>query len=184
MQLRISNIGKIKEAIIDIDGITVIAGENNAGKSTIGKLLFAVFNAMNNMDEKIREEKRNKIYHIMIQLLQKYRGARPDEYTVRLRRDNIFAMNVANNIMGYISGDIKQDQDEVEVVLQRYSKDVSVFENSEDSEIFLEECVNKLKPILGIADDRIMEEVITRWFNRIFDGQVSPLWDEGAEAKV
>lgn len=58
MQLKISNIAKIKEATINIDGITVIAGENNTGKSTIGKLLFAIFNSMNNMDKKIEQEKK------------------------------------------------------------------------------------------------------------------------------
>ncbi|MDE7426038.1 MAG: AAA family ATPase, partial [Lachnospiraceae bacterium] len=49
MQLKIKNVAKIKEATINVDGITVIAGENNTGKSTIGKLLFAIFNSMNNM---------------------------------------------------------------------------------------------------------------------------------------
>lgn len=184
MQLKISNIGKIEKATIDIDGITVIAGENNAGKSTIGKLLFAIFNSMNNMDEKIREEKRNKIYQTIIRLLESYQGKGSDNYTSWVRRRNIFALNVANNIMGYISDDIKQDQDDVEEVLQRYSKNASIFENSEDLEMFLKECVNNLEPVLGVSDDKIMEEVITRWFNRTFDGQISPLWDEGAESKI
>lgn len=58
MQLNISHVGKIEKAEIVIDGITVIAGENNAGKSTIGKSLFAIFNSMNNMDEKIAQEKK------------------------------------------------------------------------------------------------------------------------------
>lgn len=35
MKLNIKNFAKIKEADIVIDGITVIAGENNTGKSTI-----------------------------------------------------------------------------------------------------------------------------------------------------
>ena len=58
MQLNISHVGKIEKAEIVIDGITVIAGENKAGKSTIGKSLFAIFNSMNNMDEKIAQEKK------------------------------------------------------------------------------------------------------------------------------
>ena len=43
MKLSISNLAKIKQADIDIDGITVVAGENNTGKSTIGKVLFSTF---------------------------------------------------------------------------------------------------------------------------------------------
>ena len=36
MRLHIENIAKFEMADIDIDGITVIAGSNNTGKSTIG----------------------------------------------------------------------------------------------------------------------------------------------------
>jgi len=40
MLLQLRNIGMIQEADIKIDGLTVIAGENDTGKSTIGKALF------------------------------------------------------------------------------------------------------------------------------------------------
>lgn len=43
MILEIKNIGKFNEAKIEIKGITVIAGPNNTGKSTIGKFLFLYF---------------------------------------------------------------------------------------------------------------------------------------------
>ncbi len=35
MELQLQNIGMIKKSTIKIDGLTVIAGENNIGKSTI-----------------------------------------------------------------------------------------------------------------------------------------------------
>ena len=38
MHLSVKNIGKLSEADIDLNGITVIAGENDTGKSTIGLL--------------------------------------------------------------------------------------------------------------------------------------------------
>ena len=42
MNLKLENIGIIKKADIDIDGLTVIAGENDTGKSTLGKSIFAL----------------------------------------------------------------------------------------------------------------------------------------------
>ena len=57
MKLSIENFAKIKKADITIDGITVIAGENNTGKSTVGKILFSLFNSSNNIDEKIMEDR-------------------------------------------------------------------------------------------------------------------------------
>ncbi len=40
MELQLKNIGMIKEANVKIDGLTVIAGENDTGKSTLGKALY------------------------------------------------------------------------------------------------------------------------------------------------
>lgn len=37
MKITIENIMKIEHSDILLDGITVIAGENNTGKSTVGK---------------------------------------------------------------------------------------------------------------------------------------------------
>lgn len=67
MHLKISNVGKIESATIEINGMTVIAGENNAGKSTIGKTLFSVFNSMNNMDEKITQERKIELAQLLIE---------------------------------------------------------------------------------------------------------------------
>ena len=57
MRLNIKNFAKIKEADIIIDGITVIAGENNTGKSTVGKVLFSLFNSLQDIDNKILDDR-------------------------------------------------------------------------------------------------------------------------------
>ena len=57
MRIKISNIGKIKEADVTINGITVIAGENNTGKSTVGKALYAMFNSFVDVKQRVDEER-------------------------------------------------------------------------------------------------------------------------------
>lgn len=57
MKIKISNIGKIKEAEVTINGITVIAGENNTGKSTVGKALYAMFNSFVDVKQRVDEER-------------------------------------------------------------------------------------------------------------------------------
>lgn len=57
MQLRLQYINKIKKADITLKGLTVIAGANDTGKSTVGKVLFTIIKAINNVkgyDENIR----------------------------------------------------------------------------------------------------------------------------------
>lgn len=44
MEIQLKNIGMIKEANVKIDGLTVIAGENDTGKSTVAKALHYIVN--------------------------------------------------------------------------------------------------------------------------------------------
>lgn len=46
MRFRIENIAKIKSADVKLNGLTVIAGENGSGKSTVGKMLFSVIQVL------------------------------------------------------------------------------------------------------------------------------------------
>jgi len=56
MQLQLKNIGMIKEANVKVDGLTVIAGENDTGKSTVGKALYVFLNSIQKgLTEKIKE---------------------------------------------------------------------------------------------------------------------------------
>ncbi|MRJ01855.1 MAG: ATP-binding protein [Epsilonproteobacteria bacterium] len=45
MLLRLRNVGMIESADIRLDGLTVIAGENDTGKSSVGKALFSLIKA-------------------------------------------------------------------------------------------------------------------------------------------
>jgi predicted ATPase len=49
MELQLKNIGMIKEANVKIDGLTVIAGENDTGKSTLGKAFYALIKEHHNV---------------------------------------------------------------------------------------------------------------------------------------
>lgn len=55
MRLILENINKIKNADIELNGLTVIAGANDSGKSTVGRVLFSVtkalINGLNNNDK-------------------------------------------------------------------------------------------------------------------------------------
>ncbi len=64
MRIELENVGKIGRARIELDGVTVIAGENSTGKSTVGKMLFSVFKAFYKVREHIREERADAIYNV------------------------------------------------------------------------------------------------------------------------
>ncbi len=48
MDIKLKNFGKIKDAYIKLSGLTLIAGPNDSGKSTVGKSLFAIIKSIAN----------------------------------------------------------------------------------------------------------------------------------------
>lgn len=181
MQLKISNVGKIENATIDVNGITVIAGENNAGKSTIGKTMFAIFNSMNNMDEKIAQERKNRIRNIINGLLKGKIMQNIGTISDRRRRINIISTKLLDEIMEYLDN---EEVDTLEAYLRKQISETTIFDNHEDEEEFVTECAAKVEALLAISDKRVMTEVVTRWFGRVFEGQISPLWEEEIESEI
>ena len=57
MQINLQNIGIVKDSSITIDGLTVITGKNNSGKTTVGKTLYALLDAVSNIQQKSTSDK-------------------------------------------------------------------------------------------------------------------------------
>lgn len=57
MRLKLKNIGMLKEAELTLHKLCVIAGENDNGKSTVGKIVFCILKAVNRYKEDLRESK-------------------------------------------------------------------------------------------------------------------------------
>lgn len=57
MQINLQNIGIVKDSTISIDGLTVITGKNNSGKTTVGKTLYALLDAVSNIKQKAINDK-------------------------------------------------------------------------------------------------------------------------------
>lgn len=60
--LHLTNIGKVAKANIKLNGLTLIAGVNNTGKSTIGKLLFSIVKAISRFEQDLNEDKIHNIF--------------------------------------------------------------------------------------------------------------------------
>ena len=61
MNIMIKNIALIKKVEIELNGITVVAGLNKTGKTTIGKALYAIISAYQNLPRKVLDSKRDGI---------------------------------------------------------------------------------------------------------------------------
>ena len=154
MKLFLKNIGKIAETTVEIKGISVIAGENNTGKSTVGKALFSVFNSFYKIQEQILQERINSIVNIL-QLI--YRNV----YFHVFEQRNIyeFARDILNKGDEYKKEPVKLINE-----IFRNSKIISEKKNVED-------IVNRIIEILKISDDDIFQSVISKKMDSEFNGQ-------------
>ena len=65
MKLNLENIGMIRNAEIKLDGLTVIAGENDTGKSTVGKIIFSLIKAFNRYEQDLNESKFDRAFELI-----------------------------------------------------------------------------------------------------------------------
>lgn len=64
MEVSVKNFGTVLRADVHVGGLTVITGENDTGKSTIGKILFSLVKAIARYEEDLEEAKESRITEI------------------------------------------------------------------------------------------------------------------------
>lgn len=168
MKLFLKNIGKIEHASVEIEGITVIAGENNTGKSTVGRTLFSVFNSFYNIEEQILKEKSQSIEHMLSML---YRNV-----TKRLISRVVFeeiADSLVVNQKKYIDNQDMLKDDLLKFIVQ-YDENFYKFEYSEK----IEEVVKRMLDVFLVSDEEIFKLVLDKNFEAEFYGQINNIYTE------
>ena len=66
MKFSINNVCKVNKAEIEADGITVIAGYNDTGKSTILKSIDVFLNVFGHKDADIENERWNSVRRLIL----------------------------------------------------------------------------------------------------------------------
>lgn len=80
--LEIKNIGKIRNAKVKLDGLNIIAGENDSGKSTVGKVIFSIVKAISRHEEDFQINKEQQVFELLEKL-----------FYVVIRKEKIFKLN-------------------------------------------------------------------------------------------
>lgn len=177
MKLNIKNFAKINEANIIIDGITVIAGENNTGKSTIGKILFTLFHAWSDIEERIWNERFNEIENTNRIILQKHLT------DAGFSKSKVFvnARNTARRITLNLRHKLKRMSFSEEYIRDSIERAIEGLENvhrpeePEDWKDLIDELSLNTIEILFIPEEVIARETISRYFDDVFHGQINSL---------
>jgi len=174
MELQLKNIGMIKEANVKIDGLTVIAGENDTGKSTVGKIIFCIIKAISRYKEDFKESKIFKIEDKLDRLFFYVRrnidfiNEENEEYYDELK--NILSMNHYIEYMDneqsseYIQS-LRNHLQPLKNMIQKYDK---------DSIIVIENAVNELESIINTPENKnkSIENALNKVFRSEFDSNI------------
>lgn len=63
MKLSVKNLGLVSKAEIHLNGLTVITGNNETGKSTIGKALYTIIKGISSKEELAADSKASKVFN-------------------------------------------------------------------------------------------------------------------------
>lgn len=182
MKLTIRDFSKIAHAEIMVDGITVIAGENNTGKSTVGKILFSLFNALSNMEEKIQQQRLKEAEDISRRLTR--------NIYIKNIRNNGFFLQYSRKLRTDLKERLEKDsiitrQDVHESIRRVFSSDEMWEKNyGELFEEITEELEEKIAAVFHLPEEAIMREVLTEYFSDIFNNQINSLIEENKSAVI
>lgn len=161
MELNIKNFASTKEATIKIDGITVIAGENNTGKSTIGKILFASFNSLRDIDKKVNSEINYSIRDLLMDFIKRVTFYSPKK---NILVETITRRFKLNDIVSNILNDINSNED-----------------NNKENIEFL---ANRIIEYNNISRKKIALNLITKYYNDLFYKQINSRIFKNTNAEI
>ena len=179
MNLKIKDFGVIKNADIKVDGITVITGNNNTGKSTIGKVFFSYFNSFHDMEIKIDNVLKKKRYADYMEYLTNVLLDIPELKDISRQFIRISIRKLSNK---FVWNKEPVEGDEIEKIIQEVGNRYNV--QSQDIKIIQKLMVRASEEKLfdkynaDIDESEIEKEIVTRYFNLIFDGQINSLSEQ------
>lgn len=176
MELSIRDFAKIKQADIVIDGITVIAGENNTGKSTVGKILFSLFNSLSDIEEKIFNERMREVEKSNEKIMYEYF----DGNIIYGGFDRLYLLSnlMIPSIRRNKNNSIEKIEEDIRKKLYKYKN--SIVGKMDDD--LLEEMTHKLgeniESFLEIPEENIILEVVSEYFSKVFSSQTNSILDK------
>lgn len=149
MELKLCNIGKIIEAEFKFDGITVLAGNNNTGKSTVGKVLYAILENMGSWPMEYSSMREKNIKSILLEAAyalesfclehteaKRKRTARAEALVSSYASEQNFIASIEDAQLQLADNKIGNMQDSLAEILQHFARDyIALYAQAKISEV-------------------------------------------------
>lgn len=180
MNLSIRNFAKIGSADIIVDGITVIAGENNTGKSTVGKILFSLFNAASGIEEKIVRQRLKEVEEGSWVLLRNYAMHMSTGGRLLPSVARTIATRISKSLAGLDNPGYRRIYRIVEKSLSREFARA----DEEELEEMTERIARQISEIFALPEEQIVLEILSRYFCDVFHEQINSLAEPDSPANL
>ncbi|MCR5380656.1 MAG: AAA family ATPase [Lentisphaeria bacterium] len=164
MKLTIKNFAKIKSAELQLDGMTVICGDNNTGKSTVGKVLTTVFESLVDLEKKIINARKDKYETILAEGFS----------MVPLSRRSALTANGLKKILDSSLSDADLYKEDLYKFLE------NALPKKRDSH-YIKSIVDSIMEVRSIPDSDLKRQLVTNCFAKYFNSQWTPLNNKKAE---
>ena len=158
-----------------MDGITAIAGLNDTGKSTVGKILYGIFSVVADIDKSVVQAKKRNIRKEIVSLLHQN----------NLNSYGSISQSAFRYTLDFIDELVASDnrKDAVDSYLQNLEKKQKEFEItcSEDLKSQIKESISK---VLSIPDEKVAQSVVSLAFQKIFNERINNIDYPDADAIV
>lgn len=167
MEISIKNFGTIKSARVKIGGLTVIAGENDSGKSTIGKILFSIVKAFSRIEDELVENKNSRILEICESIYFSLRRSIPLSLNSEIRM-HFIPPKFTDNIQ--VHGE--------DAIYERKKHLDHLFDNNDINEKIFNEITENLERIKFIINEdedpkEVIRNAVRRAFYSEFRGEIA-----------
>ncbi|MCL1863525.1 MAG: ATP-binding protein [Defluviitaleaceae bacterium] len=166
MTLNIRNIGKLAVADVKLGGITVIAGENNSGKSTVGKVLFSVINGLCYDDSQVELDKQRELSRLLYSFC------------------NNESMSIPSYIITPLLNELFEDEElagSVEYLTEWVSKS-HLLKTLDEKDI--NDLANEMHEIMSVPDNMVLKRFIENKLRDEFNGQLENMHSPDNSSKI
>lgn len=99
MNIQFNNVGKIKEAKINLDGICIISGNNCTGKTTLSRCIYSILDSYVGINDKVTNLVVNKVVNLCIKWFSNSIKCQDTIHFENIQREFINSMSIT--IQGY-----------------------------------------------------------------------------------
>lgn len=194
MEFKFENLGIIKEANIKLNGLTVLTGLNDTGKSFISKAIYSIAKTVNESNEQDIADRYEKTRLLINQIFSLHRSIVP--FTPQ-RNQSFNPNEVSNKILQFLVADFPTETstDEVKNYAQRVIDDIRDYFNEQQRiHLNIEPQISKILQIstdaqVALIDKSDSKKKFKHFFDniiiqRLFQGQINNLNDKGNSLKI